>query len=128
MQLGSLSKLRGVHVRWLEGAGGAPVAIVHGWKELAARPETVIVGCLAASFNELPDQPRIAPVVDGERVLAAYQSASGRALTDEEVKVAWAASARVACYGALEHVDGAPGQVTHQVMTDGPRRLHLAGC
>lgn len=121
--------LGGVHVRWRDGANGAPVAVVHGWEELAARPEPVLVGCLAASFNELPDQPRIAPVVEGERVLAAYQAASGRAFTDEELQVAWAASTWVACYGAaMEHVNGAPGQVTHQVMTDARLRLHLAGC
>lgn len=121
--------LSGVHVRWLDGAGGASVAVVHGWEELAARPEAVLVGSLAASFNELPDQPRIAPVVDGKRVLAAYQAARGRAFTEDEVEVAWAASAWVACYtAAMEHVQGAAGQVTHQVMTDAPLRLHLAGC
>ena len=121
--------LSGLHVRWLDGPKGAPVAVVHGWEELAARPEAALVGCLAASFNELPDQPRIAPVVEGERVLAAYQAASGRTFTTEEVEVAWAASAWVACYtAAMEHVSGAPGQATHQVVTDGQLRLHLAGC
>lgn len=121
--------LNAVHVRWLRGPGGVPAPVVHGWEELAARPEAVLVGILATRFNELPDQPRIAPIVEGEQVLDAYQAASGRAFSDEEMEVAWAASTWVACYGAaMEHVQGAPGQVTHQVMTDGPLRLKLAGC
>ena len=72
---------------------------------------------------------RIAPVVEGEHVLASYQAASGREFADEELQVAWATSVWVACHtAAMEHLDGAPGQVTHQVMTDAPLRLHLAGC
>ena len=122
-------ELNGVHIRWLDGPLGRPAPIVHGWEELAARPEAVIVGCLAANYNELPDESRIAPVSQGRRVLAAYQSEAGRDLTEEEVEVAWAASAWVGCYNAaLEHLRGAAGQVTHQIMTDGAQRLQLAGC
>ncbi len=122
-------ELNGVHIRWLEGPGGVPSAIVHGWEEITGRPEAVLVGCLAANFNELPDESRIAPVALGRRVLAAYQSESGRALTDEEVEVAWAASAWVGCYNAArEHLRGAAGQVTHQIMIDASIRLQLAGC
>lgn len=121
--------LNGVHVRWLDGPGGVPAPVVHGWDELTARPEAVLVGCLAANYYELPDEPRLAPVVQGERVLAAYQAESGRSLTDEEVEVAWAASTWVACHqAAMEHVNGAAGQVTHQIMMDATLRLHLAGC
>lgn len=121
--------LSGVHVRWLDGAEGAPRPVVHGWEELAARPEAVLAGCVATGFNGLPDQARIAPVAEGEHVLASYQAASGREFTGEELEVAWATSVWVACHtAAMEHLDGAPGQVTHQVMTDAPLRLHLAGC
>lgn len=121
--------LSGVHVRWLEGPGGTPVPVVHGWEELAARPEAVLAGCLAATFNDLPDQPRIAPVPDGEVALAAYQAARGRTFTPEERELAWAASTWVACHNAaLEHLAGAAGQITHQIMTDGALRLRLAGC
>jgi hypothetical protein len=121
--------LNGMHVRWLDGPNGVPLAIVHAWDELTARPEAVLVGCLAANYYELPEEPRLAPVVQGERVLAAYQAESGRSLTEDEVQVAWAASVWVACYtAALEHANGAPGQVTHQIMTDAALRLHLAGC
>jgi hypothetical protein len=123
------AELNGVHIRWLDGANGLPAPIVHGWEELAARPEAVLVGCLAANYNELPDESRIAPIAQGRRVLAAYQSESGRSFTDEEVEVAWAASLWVGCYNAaLEHLRGAPGQVTHQIMIDGASRLQLAGC
>lgn len=122
-------ELNGVHIRWLEGPNGQPAPIVHGWEELAARPEAVLVGCLAANFNELPDETRIAPVSQGRRVLAAYQAESGRAFTDEEVEVAWAAGAWVGCYNAaIEHLRGAAGQVTHQIMSDAAQRLQLAGC
>ncbi len=122
-------ELNGVHIRWLEGANGQPTPIVHGWEELAGRPEAVLVGCLAANYNELPDDSRIAPVAQGRRVLAAYQAERGQAFTDEEIEVAWAASAWVGCYNAaFEHLRGAAGQVTHQIMTDGAQRLTLAGC
>jgi len=122
-------ELNGVHIRWLDGPNGVPSAIIHGWEELTGRPEAVLVGCLAANFIELPDERRMAPVALGRRVLAAYQSESGRVLTHEEVEVAWAASAWVGCYNAaLEHLRGAAGQVTHQIMTDGALRLQLAGC
>ena len=123
------AELSGVHIRWLDGPHGQPAPIVHGWEELAARPEAVLVGCLAANYNELPNESRIAPVAQGRRVLAAYQSESGRSFSDEEAEVAWAASAWVGCYNAaLEHLRGAAGQVTHQIMTDGQLRLRLAGC
>lgn len=120
-------ELNGVHIRWLDGPNGQPAPIVHGWEELAARPEAVLVGCLAANYNELPDESRIAPVSQGRRVIAAYQAERGRTLTREELEVAWAASAWVGCYNAaLEHLRGAAGQVTHQIMTDGAQRLQLA--
>ncbi len=122
-------ELNGVHIRWLDGANGEPAPIVHGWEELAGRPEAVLVGGLAANYNELPDETRIAPVAQGRRVLAAYQAERGQAFSDDEVEVAWAASAWVGCYNAaVEHLRGAAGQVTHQVMTDGAQRLKLAGC
>lgn len=122
-------ELNGVHIRWLDGTNGRPAPIVHGWEELAGRPEAVLAGCLAVNYNELPNETRIAPVAQGRRVLAAYQAERGRAFTGEEVEVAWAASAWVACYNAaLEHLRGAAGQVTHQIMTDGALRLRLAGC
>jgi hypothetical protein len=120
--------LNGAHVRWLDGPGGAPLPVVHGWDELTARPEAVLVGCLAANYHELPDEPRLAPVVQGERVLAAYQAESGRSLSADELEVAWAASLWVAAHNAaMEHVNGAAGQVTHQLVLDAPLRLHLAG-
>lgn len=121
--------LNGAHVRWLDGPGGAPLPVVHGWDELTARPEAVLVGCLTANYHELPDEPRLAPVVQGERVLAAYQAESGRAFSADELEVAWAASLWVASHNAaMEHVNGAAGQVTHQLVLDAPLRLHLAGC
>lgn len=121
--------LTGVHVRWNEGPGGVPAAVVHGWDELTARPEAVLAGNVAAVFNALPGQPRIAPVVDGERVLAAYQAQAGRDFSTDEREVAWATSAWVACHAAaLEHLAGAAGQATHQIVADAALRLHLAGC
>jgi hypothetical protein len=121
--------LSGVHVRWLDGFNGLPLAVVHGWEELAARPEAVLAGCLVATFTELPDQLRLASVADGERVLAAYQMDRGRAFSAEEREVAWAASIWVGCYqAAMEHVAGAAGQVTHQLTIDAGARLRLAGC
>lgn len=121
--------LNGATVRWLDGPGGRPEPVVHSWDGMAGRPEAVLAGCLAANYYELPDELRIAPVTQGELVLAAFQATRGRDLTPEELQVAWAASIWVACYhAALEHLGGAPGQVTHQIMTDGAVRLRLAGC
>ena len=122
-------RLSGRTVRWLDGPGGRPEPVVHSWDELAGRPEAVLAGCLAASYYELPDESRIAPVPQGMLVLAAYQETSGRDLSAEELQVAWAASIWVAGYrAALEHLAGAPGQATHQIVTDGAVRLRLAGC
>lgn len=121
--------LNGAHVRWTEGANGVPEAVVHGWDEVAARPEAVLAGAVAAYYNELPDVARIASVSQGRRVLAAYQAARGRRFSSDEIEVAWAASIWVACFNAaLEHLAGAAGQVTHQIMMDGDLRLRLAGC
>lgn len=121
--------LNGGHVRWLEGAGGRPEPIVHGWESLAGRPEAVLAGCLAADHYALPDEPRIASVAQGRQVLAAYQAARQRDFRPEELQVAWAAGVWVAAYtAAFEHLAGAPGQVTHQLMTDAAVRLRLAGC
>ena len=122
-------ELNGVHVRWIDGANGVPEPVVHGWDEVVARPEAVLAGAVAAYYNELPTLPRIAPVAEGRQVLAAYQAASGRRFTPDEEEVAWAASTWVGCVSAaLEHLDGAAGPVTHQIMTDGAVRLRLAGC
>lgn len=121
--------LNGAHVRWTEGTNGVPEAVVHGWDEVAARPEAVLAGAVATYYNELPDVARIAPVAQGRHVLAAYQAARGSRFTPDEIEVAWAASTWVACFNAaLEHLAGAAGQVTHQIMTDGALRLRLAGC
>lgn len=122
-------RLGGLNVRWLAGPEDISKGIVHAWEYLTARPEAVLAGYLAASFNELPGQLRIAPVAEGRRVLAKYQQIRDRSFTAEETEIAWAASAWVACYfAAMEHLRGAPGHVTHQIMTDGVLRLHLAGC
>ena len=115
-------------VRWDEGPGGVPSAFVFGWDDLAARPEAVFAGCLAATFNALPGQLRIAPVVEGRLVLASYQALAGRDFTAEEVQVAWTAGIWVACYlAAREHLAGGAGQVTHQLLADASLRMHLAG-
>lgn len=121
--------LNGRTVRWLEGPGGSPEPVVHSWDEMAGRPEAVLAGCLAADYYQLPDESRIAPIPHGKLVLAAYQETRGRDLSAEELQVAWAASIWVACYHAVqEHLAGAPGQATHQIVTDGAVRLRLAGC
>lgn len=122
------ARLSGLNVRWLD-VRGTPKGIIHGWEWLTARPEAVLAGYLAAMFNEFPDQLRIAPIVEGRQVLAAYQEEAGRDFSQEEQEVAWAASVWAACYfAAMEHVRGAAGHVTHQLMMDGVLRLHLAGC
>lgn len=121
-------RLSGLNVRWLEETADSSSGIVHGWEYLSARPEAVLVGYLMATFNELPRQLRIAPVTEGRRVLAKYQQIRERDFTEEETQIAWATSTWVACYfAAMEHVRGAPGQVTHQIVADAAVRQHLAG-
>ncbi len=119
--------LSGLNVRWVR-REGEDVPIVHDWDSIAARPEAVLVGTLAADHVALPGRGRIAGIDTGERVVEAYAQARGRAFTSEEHEVAWAASAWLAAYNAaFEHLHGAPGEVTAQLLRDGDARLRLAG-
>ncbi|MDN4473735.1 phosphotransferase [Demequina zhanjiangensis] len=119
--------LSGLNVRWNH-ADGVDVPIVHDWDSIAARPEAVLVGTLAADHVALPERGRIADIDTGARVVEAYEEASGRAFSAEEHEVAWAASAWLAAYNAVfEHLHGAPGEVTAQLLRDGDERLRLAG-
>ncbi|WP_062465121.1 phosphotransferase [Demequina soli] len=115
--------LNGMNVRWV---GGSP--IVHDWDSITAVPEAVLAGVLATDHVAAPDAGAIADIATGERLLAAYEAARGRALTREEGEVAWAASAWLACYNAaFEHLHGGPGAVTAAILRDGGARLALAG-
>ena len=61
------------------------------------------------------------------RVIDAFERATGRAFTEEELEVAWAASAWLACYNAaFEFLKGGGGLVARRILADGEERLALA--
>ncbi|WP_062518100.1 phosphotransferase [Demequina gelatinilytica] len=115
--------LNGLNVRWR-----GDRAIVHDWDSIVLRPEAVLVGTLALDHPATPDAGAAADIATGARVLAAYEEATGRTLTPDEVEVAWATSVWLACYNAVfEHLHGGPGAVTAAILRDGEERLALAG-
>lgn len=115
--------LNALNVRW-----NGTVPIVHDWDSVAARPEAVLVGTLALDHVSVPDEGRAADIPGGWRVIEAYQVARGRAFTGEEIEVAWAASAWLACYNAVfEFLHGGGARVAERILEDGEHRLALAG-
>ena len=115
--------LNGLNVRWV---GARP--IVHDWDSIALLPEAVLVGTLALDHPAGPGAEAAADIATGERVIAAYEAETGRALTADEREVAWATTVWLACYNAaFEHLHGGPAAVTRVILGDGDDRLALAG-
>lgn len=116
------SDLNGLNVRWRP--DGSP--IVHDWDSLAARPECVLAGILAANHVELPGAGAIASLAVTGRLLDHYEER--RPFSDVERELAWAAGVAVASYNAaFEYLHGQPGPVARRLASDGAERLRRAG-
>jgi hypothetical protein len=79
--------------RWI----GDEPHVVHDWVSLAWLPEVTVVGAASGAFAS-EDTPTLAPVESSRAFLGAYQEATGRHFTKEEVGVAWAASPFLAAH------------------------------
>jgi len=83
------------NIRWL---GDEPWA-VHDWDSLAWMPEAAVVGAASGAFASA-ETPTLAPLDSSEAFLIAYQERTGRAFSEEEIEVAWAASVWTATHNA----------------------------
>jgi hypothetical protein len=83
------------NIRWV---GEDPWA-VHDWDSLAWMPEAAVVGAASGAFASA-ETPTLAPLDSSEEFLVAYQERTGRAFTQEEIEVAWAASMWPAAHNA----------------------------
>jgi hypothetical protein len=75
------------NLRWI----GRQLHVVHDWDSAVAQPEAAIVGQAAAIWPGTGMPGEVATVRQSERFLEAYQRASGRSWTDEEIAATWAA-------------------------------------
>lgn len=74
------------NLHWLDGQ----VRTVHDWDSLAWQPEAALVGAASAVFPKM-GPARLPPIESTEAFLVAYQEARGRAFSEEESQIAWAA-------------------------------------
>lgn len=119
--------LNPANVRWVTTDGNTR-ALVHDWDSVIVAPEAVVAGEVAADIMMLPGRERFADVDTGARVLASFEKARGALLTAEEMEVAWATTAWLGAYNAtFEHLHGAAGPISAQILADGRERLRLSG-
>lgn len=84
---------------------GRPL-VVHDWDSVVYEPEVVIIGQAVAMFEGGPSGAG-ASVERTVAFLEEYQSARGRALTDNELQLCWAAGLWVRAFNAKKfHLDG----------------------
>ncbi|MFD6418796.1 hypothetical protein [Streptomyces sp. NPDC060194] len=84
---------------------GRPFA-VHDWDSVVHEPEVVIVGQAAAVFEGGPTGAG-ASVGRTAAFLEEYQTARGRALSDDDLELCWAAGLWVRAFNAKKfHLDG----------------------
>ncbi|MEV0037908.1 hypothetical protein [Streptomyces sp. NPDC050804] len=76
---------------------------MHDWDSLAWLPEAAIAGAASGAFASA-EHPTLVPVESSAAFLDAYQEARGRAFTDEERRLAWAASLWPAAHNARTEV------------------------
>jgi hypothetical protein len=62
-------------------------------------PEAAVVGAASGAFASA-ETPTLAPLDSSEAFLIAYQERTGRAFTQDEIEVAWAASVWTATHNA----------------------------
>jgi hypothetical protein len=111
------------NLRWQE---GQPYA-VHDWDSLAWLPEAAVVGAAAGAFAS-QETPTLAPLESSAAFLAAYAERRGRALADEELEIAWAASLWPALHNArAELLYAQPPVALTALREQAEQRLRLAG-
>jgi hypothetical protein len=113
--------------RWVQGPDGAERLVIHDWDSVVAMPEAVLAGNSAFQYNSVLDCD-ITTLAENDEFLSAYAHARGRAWTEPELQVAYAAGAWVGAYNAaFEHLKGGPGPVTEGLREQAGERLRRAG-
>lgn len=111
------------NLRW----EGHTIHTIHDWDSLAALPEAAVVGAAAGAFAST-HTPTLAPLASSETFLAAYEDATGRQLTPDEVEVAWAASMYPAAHNARgEILFGNPRVAADALRAQAEERLRRGG-
>jgi hypothetical protein len=109
----------GQNLRWL----GREAWVVHDWDSVVRAPEPVIVG-LAASVWPCGAIPRAATVDESAAFVEAYQEASGRRFTADEIEATWAAGLWVYAFNTKKaSLDNVPWLRADEA----DERLRLAG-
>ena len=78
---------------------GGGIKVVHDWDSLAWLPEAAVAGAAAGAFASA-EIPTVAPLESSAAFLVAYQRSRGRAFTQEETEIAWAAGLWPALHNA----------------------------
>ena len=113
--------------RWVQGPDGAERLVIHDWDSVVAMPEAVLAGNSAFQYNSVLGCD-ITTLAENDEFLSAYADARGRAWTEPELQVAYAAGAWVGAYNAaFEHLKGGPGPVTQGLREQAGERLRRAG-
>jgi hypothetical protein len=109
----------GQNLRWL----GREPWVVHDWDSVVRAPEPVIVG-LAASVWPCGAEPRAATVDESAAFVEAYQQASDRRFSADDIEATWAAGLWVYAFNTKKaSLDGVPWLTTEEADV----RLRLAG-
>ncbi|QXE34507.1 hypothetical protein KQY30_09625 [Streptomyces sp. GMY02] len=110
------------NVRWR----GEDSHAVHDWDSLAWLPEAAIAGAASGTFAST-EHPTLASVDSSAAFLDAYQHTRGRAFTDEERQVAWAASVWPTAHNArTEILYDKPPIALHALRNQADERLTRA--
>lgn len=83
------------NLRW----NGVRPWAVHDWDSLVALPEAAIAGAASGAFASTA-VPTLAPVESSDEFLDSYEESRGKAFSEEEREVAWAASLWPALHNA----------------------------
>ncbi len=110
------------NLRWV----GERLRTVWDWDSVIAAPEPILVG-LASAVYPANEPGTEATVEESEAFLDAYESARGRAFTDDEREQAWAAGLWNRSFDAKEQfaIDGASKSFTESEATERQRRAGL---
>jgi hypothetical protein len=111
------------NLRWVDGC----LHVVHDWDSIAARSEAALAGAASAVFTVIAGPLDAATVEESAAFLDAYETARGRAWSDEERQVAWAAGLWLRAFDARKAaLDEPEGAVSARLQGEADERLRCA--
>lgn len=112
------------NLRW----NGDLLHVAHDWDSAIARPEPMIAGMASLMFPSTGPTNEPATLAESEAFLDAYEDTRGRAFTDDEREVAWAAGVWIGAWKAKKAMYfGDSGVVLRDLEPQLRERLRLAG-